>query len=147
MGQVVMGSEWLTSVGQHYTGRWDMSQFRKGEVAIFIDAGSINADQHPFKDGDELLITDVLPINSHRHMIADCQYYCVGVFVLEERHLRKRPDPGRERHLSGCKPYDKSYEDTIKELGHVTEEAIRKTLANLGFFYGTYIVNSTKAMK
>jgi hypothetical protein len=60
-----------------------------------------------------------------------------AVTTCDRHNLRKPKDPGRDAHLRDCKPYDKSYEDVIKELGHVTEETVKRTMANMERYSGS----------
>src|SRR3990167_860603 len=106
-----------------------MSKFELNEIVLLVRA---NGPQDYDPDAPAYFGTEceIIALNSSvcvfgiRHRI---KFRDGRTAQVAEIHLRKRPDPGLERHLAGCKPYDKSYEETLKELGHVTEETVRRT--------------------
>ena len=120
-----------------------MAMFEKNEIVVFASGGEVNPDPHPFKNGDELRIDNVLSQNSHPSMAPDTQYYLISGFGVMEAHLRKRPNPSqsreqedaRKRHLAGCRE-TLAFNELMTELKPVTEETVKRVMENMGRLYG-----------
>ena len=106
-----------------------MSKFELNEIVLCVKAGKpedwdFGAEEYFGTECEIIGLNSGMCAWGVRHRVK----FQDGITAqLTEDFLRKRPDPGLERHLAGCKPYDKSYEETLKELGHVTEETVRRT--------------------
>jgi hypothetical protein len=105
--------------------------FKPGDIAILI-----NASKHLEWIGREVELVSQFFSEKYQRMVWEIEIpghpahkYGGRAWVVYTEWLRKRPDPGRQKHLDGCKPYDKSYDDMMKELGH--REPIKADLYNL----------------
>ena len=109
--------------------------FKIGEVVIYRPAGG-EGKLHEYVPGSSAahagseceIITGLIPFplwpehSGHRIRFSDGK-----TAQTHPRNLQKRSDPGRQKHLDGCKPYDKSFNDLMNELGHREVETREKS--------------------